>query len=52
MRVNRKAGTIKPGVLLIDNNEPRVSTILEGGTCRGRARYPVGMDDFRVVAYV
>ena len=46
-----KAGIIKPGVpLIFDNNEPQVSNILEGCAFRrGAARYPVGMDDFRVV---
>lgn len=45
-----KAGIIKRGVPLIFNdNQPEVSTILEGCAFRrGAARYPVGQDDYRV----
>lgn len=45
-----KAGIIKCGVPLIFNNDqPEVSTILEGCAFRrGAARYPVGREDYRV----
>lgn len=45
-----KAGIIKTGVpLIFDDNEPRVSTVLEGHAFRrGAARYPVGRDDYCV----
>lgn len=45
-----KAGIIKRGVpLIFSDNQPEVSTILEGCAFRrGAARYPVGRDDYRV----
>ena len=45
-----KAGIIKSSVpLIFDDNQPQVSTILEGCAFRrGAARYPVGWEDYRV----
>ena len=45
-----KAGIIKSSVpLIFDDNQPQVSTILEGCAFRrGAARYPVGREDYRV----